>query len=215
MKTNFTAYTSIISTKYNGINHISRLLSIESFADPLGAQTIEYHNTPVGGFGGGFGSGLSDNSSNISKLALNDLNSHSQNNSEDDIGINECETNLKIDHLFNNGTGNGHKTFRLQDEYETNAMVLHYSVQNKTQQGIGGELDECITSGEYGRVLQLDLNNKIRMVTLGLHNNPYSFNDVILLQKSYVNANQLHIFVKSKMKDYWREFISVLNFLDV
>ena len=63
-------------------------------------------------------------------VALNDLKAHSQNNSDHDIGINECETNFKIDNSFNNND-NEHKTFGLQDEHETNAMVLHYSVQSK------------------------------------------------------------------------------------
>ena len=92
-------------------------------------------------------------------------------------------------------------------------MQWYYTIvyRVKKKQGIGGELDEGKTRRQYGCVLQLDLNNnKIRMITLGLHNKHYSFNDGILLQKSYVNANELHIFVKdkSKMKDYWHEFIS-------
>ena len=98
-------------------------------------------------------------------------------------------------------------------EYGMNAIVLRNNIirsirNTKTQ----GSYDECITWRQYTRVIYLDLNNNtIQMITLGLHSKDYSFNDVMLLEKSYVNESQLHIPVKekSKMKDYWYEFRSL------
>merc|ERR1712228_218171 len=107
---------------------------------------------------------------------------------------------------------NDQKTEELElafdEELDVNPNVLRYSVlrlirsKAKSQQ---------VTWRQHRRCIYLDLEKKIvRMMTLGLHIKDYSFADILLLEKSYLNAAQLRISCKqkSKMKEYWYEFVS-------
>merc|ERR1711920_861291 len=47
-------------------------------------------------------------------------------------------------------------------------------------------------------------------VNIEMHIKDYNFADVLLLEKSYINVNQLHMTCKhkQKIKEYWYEFVS-------
>ena len=105
------------------------------------------------------------------------------------------------------------------EDFDVNPNVLRYSVLRlmrsqpgkSNNRGGGKNSGQPITWRQHRRCIYLDLEKKVvRMLTLGMHIKDYKFEDVLLMEKSYVNANQLHISCRhqQKVKEYWFEFVS-------
>lgn len=97
---------------------------------------------------------------------------------------------------------------------DINVNVLTFSVLRLVRSARKNKREQmCVTWRQHRRVLYLDLEGKkVRMLTIGLHIKDFRFEDIILLEKSYINVNQLHMQCKGKKngraKEYWYEFVS-------
>ena len=99
------------------------------------------------------------------------------------------------------------------EDLDVNPNVLRYSVLRliRSQARVRGAVNQQVTWRQHRRCMYLDLEKRIiRMLTIGMHIKDYKFEDVLLLEKSYINVNQLHITCKhqQKIKEYWYEFVS-------
>ena len=100
------------------------------------------------------------------------------------------------------------------EDLDVNPNVLRYSVLRliRSQARVrGAGVNQQVTWRQHRRCIYLDLEKRIvRMLTLGMHIKDYKFEDILLLEKSYINANQLHMTCKhkQKVKEYWYEFVS-------
>ncbi|ETO21252.1 hypothetical protein RFI_15953, partial [Reticulomyxa filosa] len=145
-----------------------------------------------------------------------DTDNHNGQDNDDHEDGDTAPATIEHNPLYQSFTGPQHDPF-FDFESNSNPDLFRYPVLRliRTSPSKGASADKKYTWKQHRRVIYLDLKNHIiRMKTVGEHLKDYQFSDVVLLEKSYSNPNQLHmtmnytIAASVKIRDYWYEFIS-------